>query len=112
MGTFHSKRQLAVSEISSEVVAVMKSSKPFPPLITSVVPSRCIEERKWTGSTCPQGKGVGQGGWSKGCGSGPTEGSESPRMVPALVPIRRHSLQRSSAVMRRLALLCCLIMVS
>ena len=46
MGAFHSSRQLAVSEISSDVVAVVKSSRPFPPLNTSVVPSRCIEERK------------------------------------------------------------------
>lgn len=83
------RRQLAVSGNACEVPTEVKSSKPLPPLRTSVPPSCCMEDRKWTASTWPLSTGVGLGGCGNSSPRSVSTGGRE-RMDPALVPTRRE----------------------
>jgi len=97
--------------MSPEVSVEAKSSYPLPPLRIRVVPSLCMEVRKWTGSTWPRDKGAGQGGCSRGQGSGIWKRGRA-RIAPALVPTSREVGVGRRAVIFKSELLCCLMMAS
>ena len=88
-GCDHSSKQLDVSGTSSDIFILTKFSHPLPPVTTNVLPSRCIEAKKCTGSTWPHTKGAGTGSRSNEWGAWSRGGTGRVRMAPEEVPATR-----------------------